>query len=80
MESSEISANRELVTVQNWLSANKLSLNIDKTNFVPFHPVQKKVTKTISIKVNQKSIKQNDHIKYLGIILDMLISKSMFTS
>ena len=34
--------NAELVRVKTWLSANKLSLNIGKSNFVIFHPTQKK--------------------------------------
>ena len=29
----------KLVNVQNWLCADKLSLNIDKTNFVLFPPL-----------------------------------------
>ena len=82
LESLEISVNHELVYVQNWLCANKLSLNIDKTNFVLFHLVQKKkVTKAISIKANQESIKQKDRIKYQGIIpdshLDFKLSKKI---
>ena len=39
--------NAELAHVETWLSANKLSLNIIKSNFVIFHPSQKK--KRISI-------------------------------
>ena len=62
--------NQELKNVHDWLCANKLSLNIDKTNFVVFHPFQKKLTKTIFIGVNQKFIKQKDHIKYLGVVID----------
>ena len=30
--------NRELKKVKKWLDANRLALNIDKTNFVVFHP------------------------------------------
>ena len=30
--------NLELKSIHSWLSCNKLSLNIDKTNFVIFHP------------------------------------------
>ena len=40
----------------------KLSLNVDKTNFVVFHPFQKKnLTKTIFMGVNQKFIKQSSY-------------------
>jgi hypothetical protein len=40
--SLENQLNLELVKVNNWLCANKLSLNINKSNFVIFHPPQKK--------------------------------------
>ena len=33
--------NRELKHVKKWLDANKLALNVDKTNFVIFHSPQK---------------------------------------
>ena len=35
--------NIELSSLYGWLSANKLSLNIDKSNFVIFHPPQKMI-------------------------------------
>ena len=34
----EETINYNLTLVSNWLKANKLSLNIDKTNFINFHP------------------------------------------
>ena len=37
----ESKVNNELVNIHTWLSANKLSLNIDKSNFIIFHPPQK---------------------------------------
>ena len=53
-----------------WLCSNKLSLNIDKTNFVIFHPPKKKLTKSISILVNNKSIEQKDYVKYFCVFID----------
>ena len=35
--------NIELQNVYNWLTANKLTLNIKKSNFVIFHPYQKRL-------------------------------------
>ena len=35
--------NRELEKIKNWLDANSLSMNIDKTNFVIFHPPRIKI-------------------------------------
>ena len=37
--------NSELEKVLNWLCANKLTLNIDKSNFVIFHPTQRNLPK-----------------------------------
>ena len=70
LESLETKVNLELKRIHNWLCCNKLSLNIDKTNFVIFHPPQKKLTKSISILVNNKSIEQKDYVKYLGVFID----------
>ena len=36
--------NRELRKVRKWLEANRLSLNINKTNYVIFHSSAKKVS------------------------------------
>ena len=48
--------NAELVHVKTWLSANKLSLNIAKSNFVIFHPPQKKKAFNIRLSVNDKPL------------------------
>ena len=65
-----ISWNKELKSIDNWLSCNKLSLNFDKTSFVIFHPSQKKFTKSISLLLNNNSIEQKDYVKYLGVFID----------
>jgi len=36
--------NSELNNIHTWLSANRLSLNIEKSNFILFHPPQKRFT------------------------------------
>jgi hypothetical protein len=38
--------NYNLIKVQSWLSANRLCLNIDKTNYVIFHTPQKLITQS----------------------------------
>ena len=43
----ETRVNAQLVKVHNWLCANKLSLNIEKSNYIIFHPDQKKLIKLI---------------------------------
>jgi retron-type reverse transcriptase len=45
----EITINRNLEKIFDWLAANKLSLNIDKTNFVLFHPPQRTPNHVIAL-------------------------------
>ena len=66
----EAKVNVELNNVNNWLCVNKLSLNIDKSNFVIFHPSQKKVQYPINLIINYKILEEKKYVKYLGIIMD----------
>ena len=52
------------------LCANKLSLNIDKTHFVVFHPYQKKLNYSMKIEIDGKTLNQHKSVKYLGILID----------
>ena len=70
VQNLELIINEQLNLVSNWLCANKLSLNIDKSNFVLFHPSQKKVNFLMNLKINDNEIKQKKSVKYLGIIMD----------
>ena len=65
----ENTVNGELKQVANWLSANKLSLNVSKSNLLLFHPPQKKL-KEIVIQINGQKIPLKQTTKYLGVILD----------
>ena len=68
--------NSELTKVSEWLIANKLSLNIKKSNYVIFCPKQKKVNREISIKMYDTSanrycsVERKDFVKFLGILID----------
>ena len=42
-------------TIITWLYVNKLSLNIDKTHFVIFHPYQKKLNYSMKIEIDSKT-------------------------
>ena len=44
LKSLESTVNQELCKLFDWLTANKLTLNIKKTNFVLFRPAQRKLT------------------------------------
>ena len=62
--------NKELKELHTWLIVNRLSLNIDKTNFVVFHPYNKPLKHNITLKIQKKAITQKNSIKYLGIMID----------
>ena len=66
--------NSELNNIHSWLCANKLSLNIEKSNFVLFHSRQKKVSTDFELTLNNKRLKQESSIKYLGIYIDSFLS------
>ena len=63
--------NRELrrCKVRKWLEANRLSLNISKTNYVIFHSKVRKIDEFIRIKIGSKT-KRKNYVKYLGILVD----------
>ena len=44
LRSLELTVNQELCKLYDWLTANKLTLNIKKINFVIFSPAQRKLT------------------------------------
>ena len=62
--------NKELRLVKKWLDANKLSLNIDKTNYIIFHSSSSNVPSGSGIKIGKKQIKRVKFVKFLGILLD----------
>ena len=72
--SLETQLNLELLKVNNWVCANKLSLNISKSNFVIFHLPQKQLSYFVHLFVNNTDIKQERSIKYLWIIIDSNLS------
>ena len=62
----------ELLTIVKWLSANKLSFNADKTEFMIFDSVDSENEAKIDIELNDTtiSIKECKETKYLGLMLD----------
>ena len=57
-----------------WLKVNKLSLNITKTNFMIFHPRQKKVNVNVPLTLENTVIKQVTETKFLGVLIDQHLS------
>jgi hypothetical protein len=66
--------NKYLVNINDWLCAIKLSLNIDKSNFIIFHTVQKKNLSTVRLTLNNCDLKEETKIRYLGISFDSNLS------
>ena len=66
--------NEELDKIADWLTKNKLHLNMDKTNFMLLGPkiITNKITISICIKNNQ--IKRVFSIKFLGVIINSELS------
>ena len=61
--------NKKHEKLYEWLSINRLSLNISKTNFVIFHPPNKPKI-PVTILINKHAIDESNHVKYLGILID----------
>ena len=76
LKNLEITVNKELAKVSDWLIANKLTLNIKKSNFVIFCPRQKKLTPQPTIKLFDSNSQRlvtldcKNYVKYLGILID----------
>ena len=49
-----------------------ITLNIDKTNYIIFHPYNKPMKQHITIKINKKAIKEKECIKYISWCLNRL--------
>ena len=57
--------NNELAKIIIWLKVNELSLNLTKTNFMIFHPRQKKVNVNVPLTLENTVIKQVTETKFL---------------
>ena len=64
----------ELAKIIIWLKVNKLSLNLTETNFMIFHPRQKKVNVNVPLTLENTVIKQVTETKFLGILIDQHLS------
>ena len=72
--------NKELTKLQNWFTANKLTINIKKSNFVLFQSARNKQKRLLNINILDHKInkyiplEQKDYVKYLGVLLDSTLS------
>ena len=66
--------NRELKKLNYWFLANRLTLNVDKTNFISFKSHRKIKPTTWALTIDDQLIKQVDSTKFLGVFLDQHLS------
>ena len=67
--------NYDLKGITNWLNANRISLNVNKTEFIIFRKPRKIVEfDQIKIKLNGKRLYPSTYVKYLGVLLDEHLS------
>ena len=75
VEEVERAMNGDLEYVKKWLLANKLSLNVAKTEFLLFgsHYNIRTITAQPSIGIGHNSLKQVTHSKVLGVEVDQFL-------
>ena len=69
--------NKELTNVDNWLTANKLSLNVTKTNYryIIFQTLGSKLCpKDLCLKLRNLPIKKKRNVKFLGLNINKNLS------
>ena len=62
-------ANQQLKNIDNWLTSNKLSLNIDKTNYIVFHTFHSKIPENTNLQLRNANLKRVQCIKFLGVFV-----------
>ena len=75
LKTLESNINYDLKSVTEWLRANRLSLNVDKTKLLLFCTKgNKQVEDNISIKLQGIKLIPTDYVKYLGLYIDKHLS------
>jgi len=60
--------NSELKNLSDWFNTNKLSLNIDKTQYIIFSKIDH--IPNVNIEIDGKKINRVFHAKFLGVTID----------
>ena len=67
--------NYDLSLLFEWLCANRLSLNVKKTEFIIFRPPRSYLKDRVTLTLNRCKIFESTKVKYLGTILDSRLDK-----
>ena len=62
--------NHDLKKLTSWLNANKICLNVSKTELVLYKSCKKQVDFELKVKLNGQKIYETNSVKYLGIKID----------
>ena len=68
LDALEQVVNSELGKVSEWHLANKLSLNVSKSNFLLIS--SHKIDRNIKLNINNRDLKRENYAKCLGVIFD----------
>ena len=65
--------NHDMEHLNNWLSPNKISLNVEKTELAIFKSPRKVLLDEMKIKLSGKRLYPSNSIKYLGVKIDRFL-------
>ena len=62
--------NHNLKLTVHWFRANRISLNVDKTEIIIFRPQGKDITKKLNFRISGQQMYISKQVKNLGLMLD----------
>ena len=62
--------NNEMKNLSEWFLANRLTININKSNYIIFTPRQRRQMLDLSVEINNHKLVRVKETTFLGIILD----------
>ena len=71
--------NIDLTLLSTWLRANKISLNVNKTEVLIFRCPKKPLNYDMRIKLDGKRLYPTKYVKYLGVLIDSHLDWSFHT-
>ena len=74
LQDLETKINSDLIKLSSWLRANKISLNVMKTEVLLFRSKIKTVSYQMKLKLDDQILKFSSKVKYLGILLDEFLT------